>query len=190
MRRLLLIGAAASALAILTFESPSHAQSGAQVVSNCGALALTAGPSYPLTQDQTGTLCTKAGGGGATGVGPATAASQNVSSSGYSPNYQVLGTYQGAGSTAIATSAAVGPLYAERAWIAGCIGTLPSGDAIQWQSLGPDGATWQSLGTSYTSLPLAFSFTIGSLQGVTSAPANVRIVVSGSTAPTLWCRLG
>ena len=110
--------------------------------------------------------------------------------SGYATSYQMLGTYGGAGSAATGASTARGPLYAERAYTLGCVGTLPSGDTIQAQSLAPDGVTWASVGSAYTTLPFTFAFTIGSVSDLTSPPANFRVYVSGTAAPTLWCRLG
>src|SRR5580765_122165 len=56
-------------IALLLASGPAYAQTGtagafAKAVATCGAQTLTAGVTYPVTQDLTGTLCVASGGGG------------------------------------------------------------------------------------------------------------------------------
>jgi len=64
MRKLWLLAASLSLLLVAKAPTVAHAQD-ASVVATCGTLSLPTGYAVaPLTQDQTGTLCTSPGGGG------------------------------------------------------------------------------------------------------------------------------
>ena len=91
----------------------------------------------------------------------------------YQPTYQLLGTKGGAGATA--TGAAIGPVYGG-SYIFSIAGTF-SGAGAQLQVLGPDGITWQSVGSALTAAG-SVGVVLGSTQG--SATPNVRVLVTGS----------
>lgn len=67
---------------LLVALMPAQAQQAALVVASCGAQSNTAGKYYPITMDETGNLCTGAGGGGGnvTIVGPFGAATSDAAS--------------------------------------------------------------------------------------------------------------
>lgn len=74
-----------SALFGLVLMSPAYAVDTAVAVATCGGSSLTAGFTYGITQDLTGTLCTSAGGGGGGGLSVVDGATFTASTSAFTP---------------------------------------------------------------------------------------------------------
>ena len=116
---------------------------------------------------------------------PSTDGSKTMQPCGWSTQstYQLLGVKGGAGATS--TGAAVGPVVGG-SYVFACIGTI-GGASLQLQVIGPDGSTWQNVGSAVTVLPSTVGVVMGSTQG--SSTANARVTVTGGSPSGLYCNL-
>jgi hypothetical protein len=152
-------------LTLLLSPLSARAQNfGAVTVASCGTPGNSpvVGNSYPLTMDPTGKLCTSSSGSSAAQQTYTLASAQLITA--------------GSNSTpvTVTTSATYG-------WSYILSGTSPS---VTLQVLGPDGTTWQTVGSPVTA---------SGMQGVVIfagvAGASVRLLNSGSNSVTITSKL-